>query len=257
MAVRAAASIADKALLENRAVGHDGQRPSPGDRAGRPRRSAAPEDHAAPRRRRRRRDDAARGVARAAAGRLRRGMTAIVITPSLDRSWIRPIAALRTRGIASRRRDPRRGRREAGSSATSGGGPASRSPSPTRPPRSSGPSGPGRSATPSPSTSCGSTPSLPASRSPRPSADDRPLRARLSAPGRGLDQPVPRRGPGGDGRLVARRCRARPRPARLDRLPRLGIARRRCRRLHRRAGRLEPAGRPPRRGGVRGARSCR
>jgi hypothetical protein len=36
-----------------------------------------------------------------AAGRLRRGMTAIVITPSLDRSWIRPIAALRTRGIAS------------------------------------------------------------------------------------------------------------------------------------------------------------
>jgi predicted ATPase len=36
-----------------------------------------------------------------AAGRLRRGMTAIVITPSLDRGWVRPIAALRTRGIAS------------------------------------------------------------------------------------------------------------------------------------------------------------
>jgi hypothetical protein len=36
-----------------------------------------------------------------AAGRLRRGMTAIVITPSLDRGWVRPIAALRSRGIAS------------------------------------------------------------------------------------------------------------------------------------------------------------
>jgi hypothetical protein len=37
----------------------------------------------------------------AAAGRLRRGMTAIVITPSLDPAWVRPIAALRTRGIGS------------------------------------------------------------------------------------------------------------------------------------------------------------
>jgi hypothetical protein len=37
----------------------------------------------------------------AAAGRLRRGMTAIVITPSLDAAWVRPIAALRTRGIGS------------------------------------------------------------------------------------------------------------------------------------------------------------
>jgi hypothetical protein len=36
-----------------------------------------------------------------AAGRLRRGMTAIVITASLDQAWVRPIAALRTRGIGS------------------------------------------------------------------------------------------------------------------------------------------------------------
>jgi uncharacterized protein (DUF58 family) len=36
-----------------------------------------------------------------AAGRLRRGMTAIVITSSVDASWVRPIAALRTRGIGS------------------------------------------------------------------------------------------------------------------------------------------------------------
>jgi hypothetical protein len=35
------------------------------------------------------------------AGRLRRGMTAIVITPSTDPAWVRPIAALRSRGIGS------------------------------------------------------------------------------------------------------------------------------------------------------------
>jgi hypothetical protein len=33
--------------------------------------------------------------------RLRRGMTAVVITPSLDRSWVRPLASLRGRGIAT------------------------------------------------------------------------------------------------------------------------------------------------------------
>ena len=32
-------------------------------------------------------------------GRLRRGMTALVITPSLDRAWIRPLASLRPRGV--------------------------------------------------------------------------------------------------------------------------------------------------------------
>jgi hypothetical protein len=37
----------------------------------------------------------------ATAGRLRRGMTAIVITPSLDTTWVRPLATLRSRGVAS------------------------------------------------------------------------------------------------------------------------------------------------------------
>ena len=37
----------------------------------------------------------------ATAGRLRRGMTAILITPSLDGTWIRPIASLRSRGIST------------------------------------------------------------------------------------------------------------------------------------------------------------
>jgi uncharacterized protein (DUF58 family) len=32
--------------------------------------------------------------------RLRRGMTAVIITPSLDPSWVRPLASLRTRGVA-------------------------------------------------------------------------------------------------------------------------------------------------------------
>jgi hypothetical protein len=33
-------------------------------------------------------------------GRLRRGMTAVIITPSLDPSWVRPLASLRGRGVA-------------------------------------------------------------------------------------------------------------------------------------------------------------
>ena len=33
--------------------------------------------------------------------RLRRGMTAVVITPSVDRAWVRPLASLRPRGVAS------------------------------------------------------------------------------------------------------------------------------------------------------------
>ena len=37
----------------------------------------------------------------ATAGRLRRGMPAIVISTSTDATWIRPIASLRTRGIAT------------------------------------------------------------------------------------------------------------------------------------------------------------
>ena len=37
----------------------------------------------------------------ATAGRLRRGMTAILITSSTDPTWIRPVAALRSRGITT------------------------------------------------------------------------------------------------------------------------------------------------------------
>jgi len=32
-------------------------------------------------------------------GRLRRGMTAVVITPSTDPSWVRPVSTLRSRGV--------------------------------------------------------------------------------------------------------------------------------------------------------------
>jgi uncharacterized protein (DUF58 family) len=101
VAVRAAASIADKALLENRSVGMtvNGHRQAivPSDRGGRQHLkimqllAAVDGDGTTP---------LAESLV-ASAGRLRRGMTAIVITPSLDRAWIRPIAALRTRGIGS------------------------------------------------------------------------------------------------------------------------------------------------------------
>ncbi len=101
MAVRAAASIADKALLENRAVGMTvnahRQAIVPADRGGRQHLkimqllAAVDGDGTTP---------LAESLI-GAAGRLRRGMTAIIITSSTDRAWIRPIAALRTRGIAS------------------------------------------------------------------------------------------------------------------------------------------------------------
>jgi uncharacterized protein (DUF58 family) len=101
VAVRAAASIADKALLESRAVGMtvNGHRMAilPADRGSRQHLkvmqllAAVDGDGSTP----------LSESLMAAAGRLRRGMTAIVITPSLDPSWVRPIAALRTRGIGS------------------------------------------------------------------------------------------------------------------------------------------------------------
>ncbi len=101
VAVRAAASIADKAILENRAVGLtvNGHRQSivPADRGGRQHLkimqllAAVDADGSTP---------LAESLI-VAAGRLRRGMTAIVITPSLDPAWVRPIAALRPRGITS------------------------------------------------------------------------------------------------------------------------------------------------------------
>jgi uncharacterized protein (DUF58 family) len=36
----------------------------------------------------------------AAVPRIRRGMTAVVITPSLDRTWVKPLSTLRARGVA-------------------------------------------------------------------------------------------------------------------------------------------------------------
>ena len=101
IAVRAAASVAAKALLENRAVGMtvNGHRQAiiPADRGARQHLkimqllAAVEGDGTTP---------LAESLV-AAAGRLRRGMTAIVITSSTDRAWVRPIAALRTRGIGS------------------------------------------------------------------------------------------------------------------------------------------------------------
>ena len=92
--------IADKAIGENRAVGisvNAGRTAFlPADRGGAP----APEDHAAPRRRRRRRERALVETLIATVGRLRRGMTAVIITPSLDPAWVRPLAALRARGVS-------------------------------------------------------------------------------------------------------------------------------------------------------------
>ena len=100
VAVRAAASIADRGLLENRAVGMttNGHRAAilPADRGGRQHLkimqllAAVDADGTEP-------------LAEALINglpRLRRGMTAVVITSSRDRGWVRPLAALRTRGVA-------------------------------------------------------------------------------------------------------------------------------------------------------------
>lgn len=98
-AVRAAASIADKALRENRAVGmtvNVGRTAFlPPDRGSRQHLKimqllASVEA------------DASTPLVEtliATVGRLRRGMTAVIITPSLDPSWVRPLAALRSRGV--------------------------------------------------------------------------------------------------------------------------------------------------------------
>ena len=98
-AVRIAASVADKALLENRAVGMtvNAHRTAilPADRGSRQHLkvmqllAAVDGDGATP---------LAETLVQTA-GRLRRGMTAIVITPSLDPAWVRPLASLRGRGV--------------------------------------------------------------------------------------------------------------------------------------------------------------
>jgi uncharacterized protein (DUF58 family) len=101
VAVRAAASIADKALAENRAVGLtvNGHRLTilPPDRGSRQRLkilqllAAVEADGATPL------DEALL----TSLPRLRRGMTAIVITPSQDTRFVRPLAALRSRGVGT------------------------------------------------------------------------------------------------------------------------------------------------------------
>ena len=100
VAVRAAAAVADKALIENRAVGmtinaHRLAQLQP-DRGGRQHLKvmqllAAVEG------------DGTTPIAEALVAsvqRIRRGMTAVVITASLDRDWVKPLAALRSRGVA-------------------------------------------------------------------------------------------------------------------------------------------------------------
>ena len=99
LAVRAVASIADKAILENRSVGltSNGRHQAilPADRGGRQQAkimsllAAVDGDGMTP-------------LAESIIGglpRIRRGMTVIVVTPSTDREWIRPLATLRGRGI--------------------------------------------------------------------------------------------------------------------------------------------------------------
>jgi uncharacterized protein (DUF58 family) len=97
--IRAAASIADKAIKENRAVGmtvNAGRTAYlPADRGGRQHQkvmqllAAVDADSSTP----------LVETLIASVNRLRRGMTAVVITSSTDPSWIRPLASLRTRGI--------------------------------------------------------------------------------------------------------------------------------------------------------------
>ena len=99
VAIRAAASIADKAIQENRAVGmtvNAGRTAIlPADRGGRQHQkimqllAAVDADSATP----------LVETLVASVARLRRGMTAVIITASMDPSWVRPLAALRQRGV--------------------------------------------------------------------------------------------------------------------------------------------------------------
>ena len=99
-AIRAAASIADRALQENRSVGmtiNVGRAAflAP-DRGSRQHLkimqllAAVEADGSAP----------LVETLITTVGRLRRGMTAVIITASLDPAWVRPLAALRNRGVA-------------------------------------------------------------------------------------------------------------------------------------------------------------
>ncbi len=98
--VRIAASVADKAILENRAVGltvNGGHLALlPADRGARQHSkimdllAAVEADGSTP----------LAEVLISGTSRLRRGMTAVVITPSLARGWVRPLSTLRSRGVA-------------------------------------------------------------------------------------------------------------------------------------------------------------
>jgi uncharacterized protein (DUF58 family) len=98
-AVRAAASVADRSILENRAVGLtvNGHRTtvlSP-DRGGRQHLkimqllAAVEADGTTP----------LAETLIATLPRLRRGMTAVIVTPSQERDWVRPLSTLRPRGV--------------------------------------------------------------------------------------------------------------------------------------------------------------
>ncbi len=99
VAVRAAASIADRAIQENRAVGLtvNAHRLAqlPPDRGGRQHLkimqllAAVDGDGASP---------LAEALV-ATVPRIRRGMTVVLVTPSLDRGWVKPLATLRARGV--------------------------------------------------------------------------------------------------------------------------------------------------------------
>jgi uncharacterized protein (DUF58 family) len=100
VAVRAAAAVADKALVENRAVGmtinaHRLAQLQP-DRGGRQHLkvmqllAAVEGDGSTP----------LIEALTVSLPRIRRGMTAVVITASLDRAWVKPLATMQTRGIA-------------------------------------------------------------------------------------------------------------------------------------------------------------
>lgn len=98
-AIRAAASIADRALAENRAVGMtvNAHRLAhlPADRGARQHLkvmqllAAVEADTSTP----------LVETLIGSVGRLRRGMTAVVITASPDPAWVRPLASLRSRGV--------------------------------------------------------------------------------------------------------------------------------------------------------------
>ncbi|HET7678234.1 MAG TPA: DUF58 domain-containing protein [Candidatus Limnocylindrales bacterium] len=100
-AVRVAASVAARALVENRAVGltASGHRTTvlPADRGGRQHQKVMATLAAV------RADGATPLVEALVQGlpRLRRGMTAVIVTPSVERAWVRPLAALRGRGVAA------------------------------------------------------------------------------------------------------------------------------------------------------------